>query len=110
MCLPGRPNNPSVKLIDENTNDIKLQKINTNERTNANFSLVVLIDLACTKSKVQIIVPKTASVKNLGTLNGSYEKNGEKERIIIGIENSIILLKTVFAFMSQGYCNRFIKA
>jgi len=99
VCLPGSPNNPSVKLIDENINDIKLQKINTNERTNANFSFVVLIDLICTKSKVQTTVPKTDSVKNLETLNGSYEKNGEKERIIVGIENSVILLKAVLEFM-----------
>ena len=101
MCLPGRPNNPSVKLIGEKTSDIKLQKTNTTERTTANFTLVVLIDLICTKSKVQTIVPKTASVKNLETLNGSYEKNGEKERIIVGIENSVILLKAVLEFMSQ---------
>jgi hypothetical protein len=59
---------------------------------------------------MQTVVPKTANVKNLETLNGSYEKNGEKERIIIGIENSVILLNTVFDFMSLGYCNRFIKA
>jgi len=110
VCLPGSPNNPSVKLIDENTKDIKLQMININERTNANFSLAVLRDLTCTKSKVKIIVPKTASVENLETLNGSYEKNGEKERIIMGIENSVILLSAVFDFMSQGYCNEFIKA
>ena len=101
MCLPGRPNNPSVKLIGEKTSDIKLQKTNTTERTTANFSLVVPIDLICTKSKVQIIVPKIASVKNLETLNGSYEKNGEKERIIVGIENSVILLKAILEFMSQ---------
>lgn len=101
MCLPGRPNNPSVKLIGEKTSDIKLQKTNTTERITANFSLAVLIYLVCTKSKVQTIVPKTASVENLETLNGSYEKNGENERIIVGIENSVILRKAVLEFMSQ---------
>jgi len=101
VCLPGRPNNPSVKLIGEKTSDIKLQKTNKTERTTVNFSLDVLIDLICTKSKVQTTVPKTVSVKNLETLNGSYEKNGEKERIIVGIENSVILLKAVLEFMSQ---------
>jgi hypothetical protein len=50
---------------------------------------------------VQTTVPKTVSVKNLETLNGSYEKNGEKERIIVGIEKSVILLKAVLEFMSQ---------
>ena len=101
MCLPGRPNNPSVKLIGEKTSDIKLQKTNTTERITANFSLAVFIYLICAKSKVQTIVPKTASVKNLETLNGSYEKNGENERITVGIENSVILLKAVLEFMSQ---------
>lgn len=79
MCLPGRPNNPSVKLIGEKTSDIKLQKTNTTERTTVNFSLAVLIDLICTKSKVKTTVPKTASVKNLETLNGSYEKMVKKK-------------------------------
>jgi hypothetical protein len=88
-------------LIGEKTSDIKLQKTNITERTTVNFSLAVLIDLIYTKSKVQTTVPKTVSVKNLETLNGSYEKNGEKERIIVGIENSVILLKAVLEFMSQ---------
>jgi hypothetical protein len=88
-------------LIGEKTSDIKLQKTNITERTTVNFSLAVLIDLIYTKSKVQTTVPKTVSVKNLETLNGSYEKNGEKERIIVGIEKSVILLKAVLEFISQ---------
>jgi hypothetical protein len=88
-------------LIGEKTSDIKLQKTNITERTTVNFSLAVLIDLIYTKSKVQTTVPKTVSVKNLETLNGSYEKNGEKERMILGIEKTLILLKAVLEFMSQ---------